>query len=606
MQGNTASRLRQAFSRNSRFQTLAFLACFLFGLAAIANLQLTNEGAWMWYAVSFNHGQRLYADMHLALQPLFVLETSAFLKVLGISWLASKAAAVVHLFAYCLGLFLLTKRSNLPDTQKAVVLGCAFFVSIWTIAYQFDDYHTPADCLVLYSMLLLLDLRESATFRRTIALVSCLGLLSGLAITLRINDGLALWFGVAISIVCVAPTRRFLSVVLFIIVAAFSVVAVVHLTGDTFRTYATYSIFRAVGGKGGAGNVLLYPLKLPWNTLRYLALRMNYETTLAAFAIAAVWAYLLRPLWHRQQSKVTRQDAIAGLLILLVLGILCFGHFNPDLIAVIAAPAVLVTYVLGIAAFLRYLRWEISGRSIPWDSSEILLITPLGQVISTAASSGGFNTGVYEPFAMLIVILPLVSPIRFKTERPRALLIGLGAMLLTFGAIVRFCAPYIWHSTVAKPMFVGRQWYRHPTYGPMVIQTDTLHFIQPICDRIGPTRPDNEFLSLPFPYANYFCNIPPWHGYALTYFDTTTPEDIARLTADLQNFPPKWILYQRQLASLAAHESQYNHGQPLPHRYLDHFIEEKLSSGKWQIVYVSHYEETPRWDNQWILIRTRP
>src|SRR5271167_2840009 len=127
---NPLSRFRSVFDQNTLFQNMMFLFCVLFGLAMIANLQLSNDGGWMWYAVSFLDGHKLYADMHLALQPLFVLETAAFVRLFGRGWLVSKIPAVLHLVAYCLGLLLLARKSDLPDRQKAVVLGCAFFISI--------------------------------------------------------------------------------------------------------------------------------------------------------------------------------------------------------------------------------------------------------------------------------------------------------------------------------------------------------------------------------------------------------------------------------------------------------------------------------------------
>jgi hypothetical protein len=207
---------------------------------------------------------------------------------------------------------------------------------------------------------------------------------------------------------------------------------------------------------------------------------------------------------------------------------------------------------------------------------------------------------------MLIVILPISSPVRLRSERTRAALVGVGAILLVCSAFYRFMVPYAWHSTQPQAMFVGRQWYRHPLYGPMVIETRQLQFIEPICDRVEPDGADAGFLSLPYSYANYFCDIPPWHGYVQTYFDTSTAETIFGLMDELQQAPPKWILYERQLDSLAAHERQYNHGQPLPHRYLDQFLEEKLADGEWKAVYTSDYASTPLWKEQWILIQTRP
>ena len=598
--------LGRAFDESNRFQTLNFLFCVLFGLAMIANVQTTNDGGWMWYALSLHNGQRLYADLHLALQPLFVLEAAAFLKLLGRGWLASKVPAVLHLVAYCAGLSLLARRSTLPDRQKAVVAGCAFFVSICSFAYRLDDYHTPSDCLVLYSMLLLLVLRESARLRRALGLAAALGFLCGLAITLRINDGLALAFGVAISIICLAPAKRFLSTALFLVVAALVVVGVVHLTGDTFHDYLSYTLFKAVGGKGGTGNVLSYPLRLPWNALRYL--RNPWYPELIAYTVgaAAAWAFLLRPLGRVRGPGEFKRDALGALLILAPLPFVYRSLLNPDLLLAMSTLGVFAIYGLGVFAFLRYLRWEISGRTWEWDSREILMITPLGQMISTAASSGGVHWGVYEPWAMLIVILAIASPVRLKSEKMRATLVGVGAILLVCSAIYRFIVPYAWHSTQPQTMFVGRQWYRHPVYGPMVIETSQLQFIEPICDRVRLDGAATGFLSLPYSYANYFCDIPPWHGNVQTYFDTSTAETIYGLTGELQQAPPKWILYERQLDSLAAHERQYNHGQPLPHRYLDEFLEEKLARGEWKAVFTSEYASTPLWKEQWILIQTRP
>src|SRR5258705_12880648 len=149
------SRFREAFDRNTRYQTLVLVCCILFGVALIANVQSAADGAWFWYAVFLNSGRRLYADMHLALQPLFVLETATFLALFGKGWLASKIPSFLHLVAYCFGLYLLARHSRLPDWQRALLLACAFFVSIAFEGYRFDDYRVVADCFRLYSIILL-------------------------------------------------------------------------------------------------------------------------------------------------------------------------------------------------------------------------------------------------------------------------------------------------------------------------------------------------------------------------------------------------------------------------------------------------------------------
>jgi hypothetical protein len=73
----------------------------------------------------------------------------------------------------------------------------------------------------------------------------------------------------------------------------------------------------------------------------------------------------------------------------------------------------------------------------------------------------------------------------------------------------------------------------------------------------------------------------------------------------LDQAPPQWILYQRQLENLKLHENTYNQGNWLPHHYLDQMIQQKLESGAWDVAYTSDFESGPGWDNEWILIRTR-
>jgi hypothetical protein len=594
--------------RGTRYQDLVLAFCFLFGLALIANTQVANDGGWMWYAILLRNGRLLYADMHLALQPLFVLETSWILGLFGRGWLVSKILAVLDLGAFCLGLRLLSQRSNLPDWQKAIVLGTGFFVAICSIAYRFDDYHTPADSLVLFSLLFLLDLKDAQTTGRITGLAAVLGVLSGLAITLRINDGGALWFGMLLSILCIAPKKRFVSAVIFILAAALIWVFVVHLTGDSFHDYAMYSIFKAANGKGGAGNVLYYPLRLPWNALRFSKRDWfpNLFVYTYVFGLAAIWAFGLAPLLRSRGQEGRNKWVIAGLLILAAAALprLLPGLLDSFLMTALNPIGVLASYVLGIAIFVRYLKWEVGGRSYSWDSREILLITPLGQMISTATSSGGVVWGVYEPLAMLIVVLPIASPIRLKKESIGALLVGVCAVMFFYGVGYRFRVPYEWHSERSRMMFAGRQWYRHPVYGPMIIDRDLLALMKPICDDVGPGRSDVTFLGLPYSYGNYFCDIPPWHDYVQTYYDTSTPATIFGLMDELEKAPPQWILYERQPESLAAHEKQFNRGQPLPHRYLDELIERKIAEGRWQPIYLSHYGQTSEWSNEWILMRT--
>ena len=603
----STSRLHEIPDRKKRYQTMVLVCCILFGLAMIANMQAAGDGGWFWYAVLLSSGKRLYADMHLALQPLFVLETAAFLALFGKAWLVSKIPAVLDLFAYCFGLFLLAKHSRLSDAQKALILACAFFVSIAFEAYRFDDYHVLADSFQVYSILLLLLLQRSVQGAQIFRLVAGLGVLSGLALTTRLNDGAALVVGVALGIFCLAPSRRLVSIVIFGLATMLTVVLVVHLTGDSFHDYATYSVFKAAGSKGGTSNILLGPMVLPWNALRTLKVHWYVALNLYGIGAAAVYWFLLRWSVTAGQHRRLIRPVVLMILFLLPLGIhdIYRGVFNGDLIIALAALAIPAAYILGGLVFARFLRWLFSRMEIEWNRTEILLLLPLGQLASASMSSGGRPEGLYQPFAILILLLPFASPINVRKESTRGFMLAIVALLACSCAVYKVRIPYKWHSYRSAPMFVGRQWYRHPVYGPMIIETTQLELFSQICRQIG-SDSQVELLSLPFTYANYFCSVAPWHGYVQTFFDTSTKEIIFGLMQELEKAPPRWVLYQRQLDILSMHEDVYNHGKPLPHRYLDQLIEQKLDSGKWEKAYISNYEDSPGWRNEWILINARP
>jgi hypothetical protein len=595
-----------AINRNTVYQNLMFGFCFLFGFAMIANTQQAGDGGWYWYAVLLHGGRRLYSDMHLALQPFFVLETSSFLALLGDGWLVSKIPAVLHALAYCIGLMLVVRQLELPDRQKALILGCSFFVAICFEGYRFDDYHVLADCFEIYSLVALLMLQKTASTGRSLGLVMGLGILSGLSLVTRLNDGAALIVGICIAIFCLRSRRRMLSILLFGFFVTVTVVLTVRLTGDSLHDYAMYSIFKAAGSKGGAGNVLVYPLQLPWNTLLFLKGRWYVEIILYCFVAAATWVYLLGPaLLGRGPRRVTKAT-IAIVFITLPLYHVGRAFLDSDVIISLSAAGTLAAYIVGGLVFVRFLRWQFSRAQLAdWDRREILLLIPLGQLASASMSSGGHHWGLYGPLGVMILLLPIASPVQIRTESVRSVMIAFATLLLCYCVVEKARVPYSWHSYQARPMFVGRQWYRHPEYGPMIIDTRQLDLMNQICTRIEASD-SRELLSLPFPYANYFCSIPPWHDYVQTFFDLSGNDTIMGLMNELGRAPPRWILYQRQLQSLALHESIFNQGRPLPHRYLDQMIEKKLDSGDWRIVYTNAYGDRPGWSNEWILICTRP
>ncbi len=601
---------------------------------------------WFWYSYFLDSGKRLYADLHMPLQPLFVLETSAFTALLGKGWLLSRIPGVLHLVGYCLGLLLLVRQTKLSDAHKAILFACSFFVSTAFGAIVFNDYHLLADCFGLYSLLALLSLRTSSSLRRTLGLAAILGALSGLAVTTRPNDGAALFVGVFLAIVCLAPSKKLLSLLLFSLATGFTGLLIVSLTGDSLHDYAINTFFKAVRIKGSGGSVLAQPLRLPWNTAAWLFQIDHISWILHAFEGALVLAFFFLPL----RRKVGWWQLGLALLGTQLVGDAAkrIGLFSDDLlVTAVTGVVVLLAYGFGIWVAARFVFWLCDPKRTTnsWDRREILLLIPLGQLASAAMSTGGTHYSLaYEPAGVFIVLLAISSPIRLNellprlkerwprlkerwprlearwrhlttrwpyldTHWPRDILVGLAVLTTVCALTTRAAEPYRWHTYKEKPVFTDRTWYRHPDYGPMYIGNELLRMIQQICPQIRNSGSDNELLSLPFPGGNYFCSTPPWHGYVQTFFDITSKDTIQRMMDELQQSPPKWILYQRQLMTLQLNENVYNQGKPLQQRNLDQLIEQKIGEGAWRVAYTSGRKIIPQWgglwDNEWILIKTR-
>ena len=591
---------------SSLYPYLAATFCVVFGIVLIANVQTAGDQVWFWYATFFRDGNKLYSGMHLALQPLFLLETSWFMALLGNGWLVSKVPALLHLIAYCLGLFLITKTYSLSNLSKAAILLSVFFINIAAEGSRFDDYRALTDCFDIYSLVLLLKLSVPQWSSRHSYLAAGLGVLSGLTLMTRLNDGAALFVSVAISILFLAPARKLLLTALFCGAAALTVILTVHLTGDSFHDYAAYSIFKAAKIKGGAGNVLTYPLRLPWNTLKWLGDQWHQKRIVYAVAATVVWELLVNPAnWRGDRRKLWKP--VLGLGIILPPLIFVYHSLvEINILEWLSGVACLATYVLGILVVLRACRWIVLRKGAPWNQREILLLIPLGQIASGSMSSGARHFGMYGPLAFVLLLLPISRPIQIRNKHINGILTALLVVSVLNCVLYRIAVPYSWHSYRAKPLFVDRQWYRHPKYGPMIIETQQLELFQKICGFIATDTTPRDLLSLPLPYANYFCVIPPWHEYVQTFFDLSSQDMILTLSNELLTAPPHWILYQKQLDSMTLHETLYNQGKPLPHRYLDQVIEEKIASRAWQAVLFSTFGDRPNLSNQWIFIRTQP
>jgi hypothetical protein len=149
-------------------------------------------------------------------------------------------------------------------------------------------------------------------------------------------------------------------------------------------------------------------------------------------------------------------------------------------------------------------------------------------------------------------------------------------------------------------MFMDREWIFHPIYGPMYVDNKDNIFFNSVCERVNGYHADTSLLSMPYSYANYYCDISPWGGYVQTWFDTSSQDTIRGLISKLQIRPPIWILYERQPKFLRLHEIYYFHGNRIAHEDLDEFIMNQVGSGRWKV----ELADEPRRGDLWMLIRT--
>jgi hypothetical protein len=591
--------IAQSF-RERGWQVFAVVSCILFGSIFILNVHPIGDGLWFWYAILLRNGQRLYADMHLPLQPLFVLLTAWTQELLGKGWLASKVLALAQVVAYCAGLFLISGYIAWKDWQKAIVITAVFAMTMGAFYFRFDDYHITGYCLEVFSIYLLLRLNKEQSSSRLFSTAGLLGAFAGLSISNRLNDGAALFMGSGLVLLFVARRNKIVSLGLFYIAALAAVLGVILFTGDSIHDWAVNSIFRAAAIKGGTGHVLYTPFSLLFSIANELPRNRRQLCALLAMALLAVLGSSMSRIGReRGWIKWSARGALCvGLILPNFRQVQRFAHI-PGLQEFSADIGVLACVLFGALALVRMVLALFSSKIKDWNPLELLLVIPFLQLWAGAMTSGRTILEAYPAIAMLLLLLPLFLPVPRHATWQRGAYVTLSIFIAISFLLYKTVHPYEWHHFKDKPFFVDREWYRHPVYGLMYIERDQSEFVDSICAAMKSEGPANELLSVTNPYANYFCDVVPWHGYVQTWYDTTSPQTIQKLIDELQGAPPKWIVYQRSLDTMRAHEKVFTSGQRLPHRALDWLVMDRIIEGKWVVVQREVFQEA-----DWILIRT--
>lgn len=576
----------------------------------ILNNQLGGEAMWFWYATVFRKGARLYSGLHIALQPLFVLETASWMALFGKTIIAYEIPSLVHAAVLAVGFFLILRESDWPDWQKAVLLLGSFVFTVLGHSYRFDDYHVIAEFFIVYALWLLLRLGRPVGPTHPTRLVFALAVLSGLTFVTRVTDGAALLVAVAISLCFLLNTRVLMHLVFLAVVAALTVVLVVKLTGDSLSAYLMSSIFKAAGSKGGTGSIFAAPW-LAWVHALEVLRGMKVAALSLLVLLAVGWALArYRP---RAVSFIVPAQLLSAAIFFSLLSPKWKGWYRNgayyEFLVLLVTSAMYAALGVVLVRFARRLR----GGGDRWDPREALVVLPILEWASYSAGAAAEPlTNYYAPVVLLLLLIPVLQPFRRVALWANPSLVTIFALVAFWGVYVKVQKPYAWQNYSYPPLFEHREWYRHPVYGPMYIDHDLLAFSTRVCSDIHAPlgQPGPELLSLPYPYPNYFCNTPPWHNYVQTFFDTAPRATVEHMIQELQTHPPQWIVYQRQINIMVGAERLYNHGKPIAQRDLDALIMGNIASGHWKLVDESSYLRPDWWPNaretDWYIIQTRP
>jgi hypothetical protein len=590
--------MRAHFFQGRGWQLLAASFCFLFGVAFTLNIHPIGDGLWFWYAALMRGGQHLYADMHLPLQPLFVLLTMWTQELLGKGWLASKVLAFAQLLIYCVGLYLVNSLLNWKDWQKAILILSVFGMTMAALYFRFDDYHITGYCFEVYSIYLLLCLREQTA----VPIAAILGVFAGLSTSNRLNDGAALGAACGVALLFFVPRRKSLAIFTFCGCAIVALLGVILLTGDSVHDWATYSIVRAAAIKGGTGSVLLAPLTFPRMMFTELHHNQTFHHYLFSILLLVLFLLLMRQVGRRLDGSFRMGRIFLGVSVLVGAFAISYQHISRgDPLEPLATLGVVVSFGLNLWVVWRLFRMLFFTRPVNWSPRELLLLVPSLQILAGAMTSGKSILEVYPAVAILLLVMPVALPTRMWGGAQKTAFLAVAATIACSALLAKAIYPYHWHHFNDRTFFVDRTWYRHPVYGEIYIERDQLQLMKSMCAKLDLDGPPTEVLSITNPYPNWFCDVPPWHGYVQLWYDTTSKQTIDRLIGELQTAPPKWIVYQRAEDTMEKNERVFLKGQPLPHRALDKMILDHIAEGTWHVAGSAEFQ-----DAEWVVIQTRP
>ena len=598
--GTEPARWQVAAAGLSVAQWVAAAVSLLIGVTLILNIYPVGDGMWFWYAVYLRRGVHLYRDLHLALQPLYVLLTAAFQVVLGTGWIPSKAFPLLQLLTLIALLTGLARFIPWAPWQRALLSLFAFLFILQPSTYRFDDYHVTSDVFTLGSLLLLLHLGSRPRTTRAVAWFAfAMGLCCGMAAMTRLNDGAALVVAVGLVLLLLYTRQAVASLAAVAVGTLLAMGLTLLAVREGPGTWWHYSITAAGAIKGGTGNILFTPLLLPWHLfINMLSWKLPLAVALLAGLMLAV---------HGVQARLRRHAGWQGYAFIwtAVLLALAFPLVHRSQVQtpleLLVRLAILLLLLVAVGMTVWCVVRAAQGRPVLRQPAYALLLLPLMHLLGGALTASNALPDPYLSLAMLLLVGPLLLPPRRVEPWVLPALTGL-ALVAAIIATGKAQHPYYWWTYDDGAVYRNRAWYRHPEFGPMYIEQGQLALMASFCARIdagAAAGAPASLLSMPFPYANYFCNVPPWHEYVQTWYDTSSAATIHALVQQLETAPPRWIAYEYDPVAVIGHEITYHHGKPIAHRALMGLVVQNIESGKWTL-----REQGCSRMSEWLLVET--
>jgi len=596
------------FVKNHYSALAAIFAC-CFGAYLLFSVIGAGDGAWFFYAKDFLAGKRLFSDLNLLQQPVFILLNAIGISVFTQSYIAQKLIFVPILMLYVFFSYLLVNKSSSGQLFKTALFLFFFFAGIIFEAYRFDDYHVFVNMLsILIILIFMVYLSDDISKKRSIILSLAAGLVVTICILTRLNDGLILFFSSMLFYLLRRKSGYFIDLFLFLFSSVVTFFVVLLIINENIFTWFSSTIVTASSAKGGIQQLLQAPFFLFFNSVDLLiSSKVGPSFAISILSIICSWGLFKIFIFFKENrpAKIAIKTFAFIALYIIFLGILIFlgklllfSGLNLIVVLTVASIPMAVIFCLlrGFSFILFFREGEFS-----WQ--ELLLIIPMGFFVSGAMSSGGSPLGgLYFQSAFFITTWFVL----YSKHLSRYVLLSVVFLFILTaytGFLYKYNNPYSWHSFFSPPLATSRTFIQTEHLGTIPMDYETYKFISPVC-KIVKER-SATLLSLPFPFANYMCGSPVWNGYTQTFFDTTTKETIDKLLSEITQNPPDLIFYQRQLYNLRHHEIVYNNGTPLPHRKVDEYVVGKLKRGDWKLLYVSSFGNKRWGDNTWLLIDTK-